>query len=290
MSQINQLYSAPPPPPPPLVGYFLTSCGVPHLNTFGGHPVYAIVHWSVHSMGQITHCTPSPLPCIDLILLVAFPRRTLWGSPGICDCTLTNAFPRVKGLRVWDPCFCFACRCCCCCCFCCLTNPLYRHPHTVFGVWVLLCKELIMAMHNCVVPSILMLLVSIMCCNIYSSSFRCSFWCLCVVTQPTPWCSCWCQYVVTQPTPLCSCWCHCVVTQPTPLCSCWCQCVVAQPTPSCSCWCRCVVTQPKAWPQFSCWCQVVTQPKPWCSLLVPVCCETASAFFSAGVNVTQPKP
>ena len=49
-----------------------------------------------------THCTPSPLPCIDLILLVAFPRRTLWGSPGICDCTLTNAFPRVKGLRVWD--------------------------------------------------------------------------------------------------------------------------------------------------------------------------------------------
>ena len=60
----------------------------------------------------------------------------MFGSPGTGSCTLTDAFHRVKGLRV-SLFF--------------ITLP-HGHPHTVFkgfifvyGGWVLLCKEFTMA-------------------------------------------------------------------------------------------------------------------------------------------------
>ena len=46
---------------------------------------------------QVSFHATLPQSCV-VVVVVAFPSRTQWGSPGVSSCTLTDAFHGMRGL------------------------------------------------------------------------------------------------------------------------------------------------------------------------------------------------
>ena len=134
------LPTSPLPSPPP--NPHLVSSGCRHTVYLSWAGVYALKHMQEKNHTR-SHQLAGRFPMFQWRIIVVERKSrssnvkdcwTLWQSPGICSCTLANAFHRYVG-----PFF--------SCCFVCLF--LITLPHTVFrgfvsisGDWMQLCKEL----------------------------------------------------------------------------------------------------------------------------------------------------
>ena len=115
--------------------YFLGlfDCSVPVVVQH--EMAWGVIRWAVLPCGA---SLPRHWALRIKCFVVAVPRWTLWGSPGVCNCTSTTAFHRVRNMT--------ACVTGFCCCY------WFTPPHAVFGEFIslwgmsmLLCKKLIMA-------------------------------------------------------------------------------------------------------------------------------------------------